>query len=74
MPDDYGLPSKVWKKVKALNDRRFPKHKQEERKQQERINEFRSSSRVNDIIYSTTFKFVPSEQIMTMLIIHSIYQ
>jgi hypothetical protein len=69
MPNDYNIPSKIWKRVTAYLQQHCPEWTKESEEMLAAIAEFRQRSATAELIYMNNFVYLPTEPLMTVLVL-----
>lgn len=62
---------KTWKKIHSFHDKMFPKHKSETKKHMAKLHAWLQDP-VNQLIYRSHLKYVPTESNMAILILAAV--
>lgn len=72
-PWDYNIPSKQWKRIRTFVDRLVPKFRKEAKAQLLKIDDYKQAAPINEIVYNEIFKFIPSDAVITILVLKAAY-
>lgn len=67
-PEDFNIPSKTWKKIKAYLEKIDPAYKKKSKEMLQEIEDFKEQSEFKRLLYITNFVFMPSESITKVLV------
>ena len=71
---DFNTKKKHMVMIKHILEKMYPKHKQDQKEYLQKIEQFKQYDKVNSIIYDNVFKFIPSNEVLCMLVLKCAFE